>query len=84
LELRTFNQLKILILKTVRDHPNCTSKDVADAIGTTIDNAQVCLFRAYRQKLVERTIAPHGFSKPSYEYGITSRGVERIARLEKA
>lgn len=48
------NQRKIATVKFVRDHPGCTSDDLAKGLDISLESAGMALLRAYKQGLVRR------------------------------
>jgi hypothetical protein len=68
------------ILKYVSKNPGARSRDVAIGLGIQIPNAEMFLFRMFRDTLVDREKGIAASSrKPCFEYQIRPRGLERLA-----
>jgi len=67
------------ILKYISKNPGSRARDVAMGVGIEIPNAEMFLFRMFRDTLVDRKQGPAARSrKPCFEYECRDRGVERL------
>jgi hypothetical protein len=67
------------VLKYVYENPGARARDVAKGVRVSIPNAEMFLFRMFRDTLVDRKQGPAARSrKPCFEYECRDRGVERL------
>lgn len=79
---RRWNELKVLTLKALTNG-SMTSKELALRLGIERANAQMVLYRLYRQGLLERSQIPTAYYRKPFQYIITSRGLGRLEYLER-
>jgi len=77
---RKFNELKIMILEHMDIGQTLTSKELSEALGVSVANAQMCLLRLRRTGCVdyskERFFGGRG--RRPYTYSVNDRGLAKL------
>ena len=81
MEENKLNVRKIEALRKLKTG-NYTSKQLSEELGISQENAQMLLYRLFKQGLVERRLIDSPLFRKPYEYNITLRGLEKLRFLE--
>lgn len=68
-------QRKRQILQYIKDHPGSTAPDVSKALGVSVEDAEMFLYRLFCAVLVDRP----KIRNPCFTYKLKQRGEERLA-----
>lgn len=77
------NELKVLALANVSTGKGQTPRGLSRDLAISVENAEMVLFRCFRQRLLDRSAIREGFKRPQYLYVITPRGSQKLPYLEE-